>query len=126
MKHIVNERKVEKWLLENIEEDFKVNVTMKPKVKAESPQKYRDRLSRLNDMYLMGNISQKEYKDKSAELQKKIAELSKKPSLKTQNFASNWKDLYRELDDEHRRLFWRSLVSEVRVSLEGQAVEIMY
>lgn len=126
MKHIVNERKVEEWLLENIEEDFKVNVTMKPKVKTESPQKYRDRLSRLNDMYLMGNISQKEYKDKSAELQKKIAELSKKPSLKTQNFVSNWKALYYELDDEHRRLFWRSLVSEVRVSLEGQAVEIMY
>lgn len=126
MTHNVNEKKVEQWLLENIEEDFKVNVIMKPKVKTEDPKKYKDRLSRLNDMYLMGNITQKEYKDKSAELQKKIAELSKKPTLKTQNFVSNWKSLYYELDEEHRRLFWRNLVSEVRVSLEGQAVEILY
>ena len=126
MSHIVNEKKVERWLLENIEEDFKVNVTMKPKQKQEDPKKYKDRLNRLNEMYLLGNISQKEYRDRSAELQKKIAELSKTPALKTQNFRSNWKDLYMELDEEHRRLFWRSLISEVRVSLAGQAVEIMY
>ena len=126
MKHIVNERKVEEWLIENVEEDFRVNVTMKPKQKTEDPKKYKDRLRRLNDMYLMGNITQNEYKDKSAELQRKIAELSKKPSLKTQNFASNWKALYYELDEEHRRLFWRSLISEVRVTLEGQAFQIMY
>lgn len=126
MKHIVNERKLEEWLLENVEEDFKVNVTMKPKVQTEDPKKYKDRLRRLNDMYLMGNISQKEYKDKSAELQVKIAELSKKPALKTQNFASNWKEIYLKLDEEHRRLFWRNLVSEIRVSLAGQGVEIMY
>lgn len=126
MKHIVNERKLEEWLLENVEEDFKVKVTMKPKVQTEDPKKYKDRLRRLNDMYLMGNISQKEYKDKSAELQRKIAELSKKPALKTQNFASNWKEIYLKLDDEHRRLFWRNLVSEIRVSLAGQGVEIMY
>jgi hypothetical protein len=126
MAHNVSEKKVEQWLLENIEEDFKVNVTMKPKVKTEDPKKYKDRLRRLNEMYLMGNITQKEYKDKSAELQRKIAELSKKPTLKTQNFVSNWKDLYCELDEEHRRLFWRNLVSEIRVSLEGQAVEILY
>ena len=126
MKHTINERKVEEWLLENVEEDFKVNVTMKPKQKTEDPKKYKDRLNRLNDMYFMGNITQKEYKEKSAELQRKIAELSKKPTLKTQNFASNWKDLYTELDEEHRRLFWQNLVSEIRVSLEGQAVEILY
>ena len=72
------------------------------------------------------HITQEEYKAKSADLQKKIAELSKKPVLKTQNFTSNWKDLYCELDEEHRRLFWRNLVSEIRVNLEGQAVEILY
>lgn len=124
--HTVNEKKLEKWLLDNIEEDFKVNVTMKPKVKTEDPKKYKDRLSRLNDMYLMGNISQAEYKDKSAEIQKKIAELSKKPVLKTQNFASNWKDLYHELDEEHKRSFWHKLVKEIHVDLENSGFQIMY
>lgn len=126
MKHIVNEKKIEKWLLENIEENFKVNVTMKPKVKQENPKKYQDRLKRLNEMYLLGNISQTEYKTKSAEIQKKIAEIQKTPPLKTQNFASNWHDLYAELDDEHRRMFWRKLISKIVISVETQVVEVMY
>lgn len=126
MSHIVSEKKIEQWLLENIEEDFKVNVTMKPKEKKDDPKKYKDRLSRLNEMYLLGNISQKEYKDKSADLQRKIAELSKKPVLKTQNFASNWKDLYLKLDDEHRRSFWRNIVQQIVVNEQGQGFQIMY
>lgn len=124
--HTVNEKKLEKWLLENIEEDFRVNVTMKPKQKKEDPKKYRDRLKRLNDIYILGNISEAEYKTKSAELQKKIAEISKNTTLKTQNFASNWKDLYNELDDLHKRSFWQNLIKEIHVDLENQGFQIIY
>ena len=126
MAHIVNEKKVEKWLLENIEENFNVNVTMKPKEKREDPKKYRDRLNRLNEIYLLGNITQEEYKAKSAELQQKIAEIQKKPALKTQIFASNWKDLYMELDEEHRRIFWRKLIKKIVVTHESQCVDVIY
>lgn len=126
MKRSVSEAKTEKWLLENIEEDYKVNVTMKPRQKKENPQKYKDRLKRLNEMYLLGNIDQAEYKARSAEIQQKIAEIAKTPSLKTQNFVSNWKDLYYELDAEHRRSFWRKLVKEIVVTVEGQAVGVLY
>ena len=80
----------------------------------------------MNEMYLLGNISQKEYKDTSAKLQRKIAELSKNAPLKTQNFASNWKDLYLRLDDEHRRSFWRNLITEIVVTQQGQGFQIMY
>jgi hypothetical protein len=123
---MVNESKLEKWLLENIEEDFKVNVTMKPRQQKENPQKYKDRLKRLNEMYLLGNIDQDEYKARSAEIQQKLAEIAKIPTLKTQNFASNWKDLYLELDDEHRRLFWRNLIKEIVVPLENTDFQILY
>ena len=99
---------------------------MKPKEKKEDPKKYKDRLKRLNDMYLLGNISQEEYKAKSAEIQKKIAELSKTPALKTQNFTSNWKDLYFRLDQEHRRAFWHNLVKEVLVNEQLQVVGVVY
>lgn len=124
--HAVSETKIEQWLLDNIEDDFKVNVTMKPKQKKENPQKYKDRLSRLNDMYLMGNITQEEYKAKSSEIQQKIAEIQKTPTLKTQNFASNWKDLYQELDAEHKRLFWRHLIKEIHVGVETTDFQIVY
>ena len=122
----VNEKKVEKWLLDNIEQDFKVNVTEKPKEKRESPAKYRERLKRLNDMYLMGNISESEYKDKSAELQRKIAELSKEPVKKEIRFETNWKSLYEELDDEHKRAFWRGLIKGVVIDENALPVEILY
>lgn len=126
MKSHVNEKKMETWLLENVEEDFKVNVTMKPKEKRENPQKYKDRLKRLNDMYLLGNISESEYKNKSAELQRKIADLSKEPKEKEVKFTSNWKDLYLKLDDSHRRSFWRRLIKEIIIDKEAQPVKILY
>ena len=122
----VNEKKVEKWLLDNIEDDFRVNVTEKPKEKRESPAKYRERLKRLNDMYLMGNISESEYKDKSAELQRKIAELSKEPVKKEIRFETNWKSLYEELDDEHKRAFWRGLIKGIVINEDALPVEILY
>ena len=62
MKKFVREDKLEKWLLENIEQDFKVNVEMRPKEKKEDPQKYIDRLKRLNEIYILGNIYTDEYK----------------------------------------------------------------
>ena len=122
----MSERKLEAWLLENIEDDFKVNVKMKPKKKKDDPQKYRDRLKRLNDMYLMGNISHAEYKEISASLQKQIADLSKTTPLKTQNFVSNWKDLYLQLDEEHRRSFWHGLLQQIVVNQQGQGVAVLY
>lgn len=124
--HNVSEKKVEAWLLENIEEDFKVNVTMKPKEKKENPQKYRDRLKRLNEMYLLGNISADEYKATSADLQRKIADLTKDTAPKAVAFEKNWKDVYRMLDDEHRRCFWRGLIKGVRIDENSTPVEILY
>jgi hypothetical protein len=99
---------------------------MKPKEKREDPKKYRDRLKRLNDMYLMGNISEAEYREKSADIQKKIAELSKIAPLKTQNFASNWKEVYSKLDDVHKRSFWQSLIKEIHVDLENKGFQVVY
>lgn len=124
--HQINENKLEQWLLDNIEEDFRVQVTMKPKQKTEDPKKYRNQLKRLNDIYLLGNMTQAEYKARSAEIQQKLAEIAKTPALKTQNFSSNWKDLYQELDDKHRRLFWRNIIRGIAVGVENTDFHILY
>ena len=126
MKKFVREDKLEKWLLENVEQDFKVNVEMRPKEKKEDPQKYIDRLKRLNEIYILGNIYTDEYKRQSAELQRKIAELQKSAPLKTQNFNANWQDVYAQLDDEHKRSFWRGLIKEIHTDVEISAFEIVY
>lgn len=126
MSHTVNEKKIEQWLLENVEENFNVTVKMKPKQKTENPKKYREQLKRLNDIYLLGNISQDEYKAKTAEIQQKIAEIEKKPTLKTQIFGSNWHEIYMELDEEHRRSFWRNLIKKIIVDVEISTFDIIY
>lgn len=122
----VNEAKLEAWLLDNVEEDFMVKVTMKPKVKTEDPKKYKDRLARLNEMYLLGTIPQDEYKEKSEVLLKQIAECSKKAPLKTKILTADWKEIYAKLDQEHRRSFWHSLIKQIVVSEQGQGFQIMY
>ena len=126
--HNVSEKKLESWLLEHIEKDFDVEVRQKPKQKQESPKKYQDRLKRLNDIYLMGNITESEYKQQAQELQKKIATLSKQPALVEDVFVKNWKDVYRMLDDAHRRAFWRGLVREIKIDPDGKpiAIEFLY
>jgi hypothetical protein len=121
---LINQEKMESWLLDNIEEDFKVNVTMEDK-KKENPQKYRNQLKRLNDIYLMGNISEKEYKIKSADLQQKIASLSKE-TPKKEAFTKGWKDVYKMLDAKHRKAFWQNLIREIHINEDLEVTEVLY
>lgn len=122
----VSEAKLERWLLENVEQDFKLQVEMKPKQKKEDPQKYINRLKRLNEIYIMGNIYAEDYKRRSAELQRKIAELQKTAPLKTQNFSADWKEVYSLLDDEHKRAFWHGLISSITPSVENTSFDVLY
>lgn len=99
---------------------------MKPREKKESPVRYKQRLKRLNDIYLLGNISESEYKSKSAELQRTIADLSRTEPIKEDHFTAGWKDVYAMLDEEHRRSFWRNIIKAVRVDEDAQPVEVIY
>lgn len=121
---LINQEKLESWLLDNIEKDFKVNVTMKAP-KKENPKKYREQLKRLNDIYLLGNISEQEYRIKSADLQHKIADLAK-DQPKKEVFIKGWKDIYRMLDEKHRKAFWQNLIKEIHIDENLQVTEILY
>lgn len=123
-RRLVNQEKMESWLLDNVEQDFKVTVTMKTK-KKESPQKYRNQLKRLNDIYLLGNISEKEYRKKSADLQQKIASITKE-TPKKEVFTKGWKDVYKMLDAKHRKAFWQNLIREIHINEDLEVVEVLY
>jgi hypothetical protein len=125
-KRVLSERKMERYLLDHVEADFDVEVRQKPKQKKESPKKYRERLKRLNDIYLMGNITEAEYRQKSADLQRIIADLSKEPKQVEDVFVGNWKEVYQMLDAEHRRGFWRNLIEELVIGEDGKPVGIKF
>lgn len=125
-KRVLSERKMERYLLDHVEADFDVEVRQKPRQKKESPKKYRERLKRLNDIYLMGNISEAEYRKQSADLQRIIADLSKEPKQVEDVFIGNWKEVYQMLDAEHRRGFWRNLIEELVIDEDGKPVGIKF
>ena len=126
MRKTINEKKMEKWMLEHVADDFEVEMKSRPKRKTENPKKYREQLKRLNDMYLLGTITNTEYKEKASELQKKIAELSKVPEVRESVFNGSWKEVYEMLDDEHKRSFWRGIVKQIVIDQNCQPVKIEF
>lgn len=123
-KKSLSESKLERWLLENVESDFDVEVRQRPKEKSESPKKYVDRLKRLNDIYLMGNITEAEYKSQSADLQRTIANLQRARKPVTDVFVKDWKEVYQMLDEEHKRAFWRGLIKNIKIDEDGKVKDI--
>ena len=122
---IVKEEDIELFLLENVSkelEDYVFKTTAKKKaIKKESPQQYEKQLERLNNIYVMGNISDEEYALQASELKAKIADLKAERKSKDAipqevrklladaNFAS----IYGELSREDKKLLWQSCIEEI-------------
>ena len=80
-------------------------------------------LDRLNYSWQKGRIKDAtEYDRKYDELMFKISEatneiihLADTPDYERieANLVSGWQDIYRDLDDEHKRAFWRSFIEEI-------------
>lgn len=123
---IIKEEDVEAFLLENIAKEmdaYMFKTTVKKKTtKKESPQQYEKQLERLNNVYVMGNISDEEYALQSAELKAKIADLRAErkskdaiPQEVRKLLADvNFSSIYGELSREDKRLLWQSCIEEIK------------
>lgn len=135
----VQERYIEPFLLLDIIKymhEYNIQqLSAKKKEKKEiDPTIYESRLKRLNDIYIMGNISDAEYQIKSAELKLKISEL-KTPkqekntipqAIKTLLLDEDFTTLYEELKPAERRVLWQSIVKEIIVNDEGKITKVKY
>lgn len=131
-RHQLSERKIEKYLLENITNELNDYILG---VEAEEAKKQRkpnpqdvvnltERLRRLNMIYMAGNLSDLEYaaqaKQLNADIAKAKAEAASQPQPANiraiKDFlCSNFLDLYSTLSKEDRRRMWRSLIAEIYV-----------
>lgn len=136
-RHQLSEKKIEKYLLENIRNDLEQFVIQ---AEAEQAQKKRqpkvrdimsltEQLRRLNVVYISGNLSDEEYaaetKRIKAEIERaKQEDEERKPvnveGLKT-FLESNVLATYADLDKEEQRRLWRSIIQEIHV--EGTTVK---
>ena len=122
-----SERKIEKQLLENLEQ-YIINETARIEtIEEEQPknnnaikaEKLKTEMDRLNMMFRKGRIGEEEYDAEYFKLEKKlksldIAEAPPKRDLDALKgiLETDYRGLYAELTRENKKAFWRSFIKE--------------
>lgn len=132
-KHTVAQLKMETWLLAHLEELLTLEIDKietelakpKPKTKINTNlRNLKERLRRLDVVYMAGNKSDEEYLAEQKELKEAIrkTEAEEYPQYEERDLTmlkyvlnSDFKNIYETLDDEDKRAFWRSIIKEIHV-----------
>lgn len=132
----LRESTIETYLLDNISSSIenamiKYNLSETTKAKpVKSLQTLKDELSRLNNMYQKGRISEHYYETEYQRLQSGITDSQNRDMAVTQQklitassrFRENWQELYTKLDNSHKRAFWKQLIEEINVNPETRQI----
>lgn len=138
-KHSPSEKKIEKFLLKNLrdlleKEIYEVELEKaKPKKKPKSNlPALKERLRRLNVMYMAGNISDEDYLKDDAELKALIAKAESEAPPPERNVEplrellnTDFEGVYKTLDQEEKRRFWRGLIKEIKFD-DKQIVDVIF
>lgn len=140
-KKVISENVLERMILSNIEkylEDAKVEAVQITDANAVKIPQYdiediHEQIDRLNYSWQTGKIRKVEqYESQYTELMKKleVAE-AEQGQIIVKDFAKieailhdGWKTIYNNLDDEHKRSFWRSFVRSIEINWTTEKKEI--
>ena len=131
-KHSISQIKLEKWLLKNLPELSRLEIEkyelekLKPKSKPKTNIKaLNEQLRRLNVTYMAGNKTDEEYLKEQNEIKAAIRKAENEhPEYTEDRDISTLKQIletdvvsiYKTLDDEDKRLFWRSIIKEIHIN----------
>ena len=131
----VSEKKIEKYLLNNLEELLKDEIasieieqrSAKPKPKS-NIKSLKEKRRRLTVAYMAGNIPDEQYLREDAEFKALIAKAEETEPPKPRDTAhlktlleTDFKSVYMTLTDEGKQRFWQSLIKEIKI--EGKEVK---
>lgn len=133
----ISELVTEQWLLDNLEDLMRGEIARvelertKPKKKPKTDvAALREKLRRLEVVYMAGNKSDAEYLSETSEIKEQIkkAELEKADepdetdieALKA-TLETDFRGIYETLEPEDKRRFWRGLIKEIHV--KGNTVQ---
>lgn len=122
----IKEEDLEKWLLENIEDEMnRYIVTVKAEQETAPPDHVKQRkalerkLKRAKDLYIDGDIDKAEYTRRKEDFEAQLAAI---PEYKVKDISeieaflnSDWRTLYDSLDQHEKRAFWRSTLDYIEV-----------
>ncbi len=124
---LMNEKKLEKWLLEHVEDEMRCAIAAYHSEAAKQEKPCVDRavikrkLARLKDLYVNDMIDMESYKKDYDAYTLQLAEIPEpaKPKFDIkalQEFLDlDFKTFYESLDREERRSFWRGIVMKIYV-----------
>ena len=131
----ITESVVEDYLIRNIsgELDRKIYeiksgsrarnvIDLTPRIQAE--------MSRLNNIYMKGRISESEYDRQYESLEKELKSEQQKHAETVEDyghiiktFSGNWLDIYKALDPEHKNAFWKKVIKEIVLNKDTHKVD---
>lgn len=124
----IMEGTIERYLLDHIDEQ--VSIATKAKASAEQQEDYgaqekalKKKISKLSDLYLDDLISKDEYTKRynalTAELDAIIAKKAAQTPVFNHDlnslFFDGWKDIYKSLNRENKKSFWKLKIKEIRL-----------
>lgn len=126
-KHSPTEKKIEKYLLKNLRELLENEIATaelekkKPKKKPKSNlPALKERLRRLEVVYMAGNKPDAEYLAEQKEIKDLIAKAEQDAPPPERDLAplkeilsTNFDEIYKTFDQEEKRRFWRGIVKEI-------------
>lgn len=109
---------------------FQIKNQQKKLAKKDNTPKIKAELSRLNILFQKGRITETYYEEEYTRLERKLNEEEKQQNsaqLKTylsilEHFSGEWLDLYKKLDAEHKRAFWKNFIKEIQVDPETHKI----
>lgn len=119
----ISEKVLEQFLLDTLEASLENKYTLEAETsatnkndKARIISNNKARLKRLRDLYELGDIELSEYKNKRQVLQAEIVALEKEPVKQITKLPPDWKDIYSQLDVDHKRAFWSSTFDYIEIT----------
>ena len=124
----IREVRIEEYLLKYVRKQFDSFIAEFETKSADAVdnrmKKYqlRRKISRLKDLYLNEAISLEEYKNDRAELEAQLEQLPditppvENPGALINMQNTGFESMYLHLDNQQKRLFWRSVVKEIHLS----------
>ena len=130
-RHRLSQNIIEQYLLDNLEPEFnnykvrieKIEEQKKKAAKAQTPERLRKELDRLNLLFQKGRIEWDYYSPEYDRIEKELQELSQFRPEEKRNFAylesllrTDFRAIYGSLSPENRRAFWRSTVAQIHIN----------
>lgn len=121
----MGEKKLEKWLLKNIEQEMNKYIQEVKIEQADPPdtekirKKIESKLKNTRELYIDGDIDKQEYTRRKEEFEAQLAEIPtfevKDTSALEEFLNSDWRTLYESLGQAEKRSFWRGIIEYIEV-----------